>query len=250
MEAPVAADESDASVTDSPFRLGSPGPLGMDPPPLAEAVAAAPPPPPRPPSSRTLLLPSAVEPSEPPVRAAAHVCAGDGAREVPAASQAGDGFSIVELSMRDGATGARLWSARGLSAAALARGELEVRLPAATLRAAAVVRAVTFHSPALLRDLTMTQRVRLRGACIEEHFFRFGFCIPGSTNSWESVVEGAGAGAAAAATAAADAGADEDGGAPLPPLNAADISGHVQVETIFFDGGAEISRCTCRIFYD
>ena len=53
----------------------------------------------------------------------------------------------------------------------------------------------------------------LAGVCMEEWFFDFGFVIPGSTNSWQSTIEGAG----------------EDAMLPAYLLN-----GNVTIETSFF----------------
>ena len=72
--------------------------------------------------------------------------------------------------------------------------------------------------------------------------------MPNSTNTWESTVLSA-AKAGAASNADGDASGDDDAAEAEPP-DAADISGHVQVETIFTDGGEELARVTCRVFYD
>ena len=57
--------------------------------------------------------------------------------------------------------------------------------------------------------------------------FEFGFVMPGSTNTWQQVIEAA------------------DEMMPAEVLN-----GNVVIETSFFDGDMLISKCRVRIFYD
>ena len=260
-------EDEDADDCGSPLRLGSPGPsasfkcAGVEPADALTVPAAGG-------SARTLVLrPDDVTGSgvadavlSPPVSAATRVMAAAEAStdgNIAGISNSGSGgsgdcdgsgpdggLSLVEVSMRDAVTGERLWAARGLSAAALARGELEVRLPESSLRTGAVLRSITFHSPALLRNLAMTQRTLLCGSALgDEHRSHFGFVMPRSTNTWESTVEGAGG------SAARSAGGAGGGGGAGDELRAAAVSGKVQIETVFTDGGHELLRFVCRIFY-
>lgn len=61
-----------------------------------------------------------------------------------------------------------------------------------------------------------------------EWFFDFGFVIPGSTNSWQSLIEAA---------------------PESQMIPASVLSGHVVIETLFYDGDLEVSRSKVRIYY-
>jgi hypothetical protein len=37
-------------------------------------------------------------------------------------------------------------------------------------------------------DNRLVQRIYLHGRCIEEWFFKFGYVIPGSTNTWQQTI--------------------------------------------------------------
>ncbi|KAJ8320333.1 hypothetical protein KUTeg_001920 [Tegillarca granosa] len=62
----------------------------------------------------------------------------------------------------------------------------------------------------------------------EEWYFDFGFVIPGSTNTWQSVIEAA----------------PENQMMPANVLN-----GNVVIETKFFDGDLLVSTSKVKIFY-
>lgn len=85
------------------------------------------------------------------------------------------------------------------------------RIPKEILRCRAVSRELVFHSDSIIKKFRLEQRVYLQGVCIEgmpiiliskllfknsyhliylylEHFFNFGFVIPGSTNTWEQTI--------------------------------------------------------------
>ena len=76
-----------------------------------------------------------------------------------------------------------------------------VELPTRILDCDAVSREITFHSKKAINNLKVVQHVLIQqntstrdGAanskwvCIEEWVFTFGFVIPGSTNTWQSIV--------------------------------------------------------------
>ena len=64
-------------------------------------------------------------------------------------------------------------------------------------------------------------------ACAEWNF-KFGFVIPGSTNTWQQTIQAA-------------------GDAMLP---AELLSGNVTIETGFYDGDTLVSKSLVRVFYD
>lgn len=80
----------------------------------------------------------------------------------------------------------------------------------------------------MMTKFRIEQRVFFRGQCIEEWFFSFGFVIPGSTNSWEQIIEAA---------------------APSEMFSAEELSGHVTFETTFLDDKLVLCKNLVRIFY-
>ena len=88
-------------------------------------------------------------------------------------------------------------------------------------------REVNFTSEFKMKDFRLEQRVLLHDRPFERWNFRFGFVMPGSTNTWQQVIEAA----------------DE-----MLPVEVLD--GNVVIETSFFDGQQLISQCRVRIFYD
>ena len=86
-------------------------------------------------------------------------------------------------------------------------------------------REVNFTSEFKMKDFRLEQRVLLHDRPFERWNFRFGFVMPGSTNTWQQVIEAA----------------DE-----MLPVEVLD--GNVVIETSFFDGQQLISQCRVRIF--
>ena len=74
----------------------------------------------------------------------------------------------------------------------------------------------------------MIFQVLYRNRCLEEWKFDFGFVIPNSTNTWESLIEAA----------------PESQMMPARVLN-----GNVVIETTFFEGDQEISTSKIRLYY-
>ena len=80
----------------------------------------------------------------------------------------------------------------------------------------------------MMTKFRIEQRVFFRGQCIEEWFFSFGFVIPGSTNSWEQIIEAA---------------------APSDMFTAEELSGQVTFETTFLDDKLVLCKNLVRIVY-
>ncbi|CAM4739588.1 unnamed protein product [Rotaria magnacalcarata] len=111
------------------------------------------------------------------------------------------GFQFNWMNLRDAESGKTLWqSSEDLS---LPGAELEARVP-------------------------KEQRVYFKTAVIEEWQFSFGFVIPGSTNTWQSLIEAA----------------PQNQMIPANLLN-----GNVIIETKFFDGDMEVSTSRVRLLY-
>jgi len=106
--------------------------------------------------------------------------------------------------------------------------ELEIKIPASILGLKAVSREMNFSSVEQIRDFRLVQSVSLRGQPLEEWKFSFGFVIPGSTNTWQCVIESAGAEAM---------------------IPASVLSGHVLIATHFYDGTHHVCTTKQRVFY-
>jgi retinal rod rhodopsin-sensitive cGMP 3',5'-cyclic phosphodiesterase subunit delta len=148
----------------------------------------------------------------------------------PRAAELLDGFALQELRMRSvggPGGGAVLWQAGHLDMAALWSVEMEAHLPATTLACATVARQVVFSSRHLMRHFFMVQRVFVGEHPVEHHEFDFGFVMPGSTNTFERIVD-----------------ADEE----MLPLD--QLSGNLVVETQFWDKDVFLASCVVRVFYD
>lgn len=136
------------------------------------------------------------------------------------------GFKLNWMNLRDADTGKILWqSADDLS---LPDTEHEARVPKKILKCRAVSREMNFSSVEQLTKFRLEQRILFKGRCIEEWFFDFGFVIPCSTNTWQSIIEAA------------------PEGQMMP---ASILSGHVVIETKFFDDDLLVSTSRVRIFY-
>jgi retinal rod rhodopsin-sensitive cGMP 3',5'-cyclic phosphodiesterase subunit delta len=88
---------------------------------------------------------------------------------------------------------------------------------------------MNFSSAEMIADFRLVQSVSLREMPLEEWRFNFGFVIPGSTNSWQCVIESA------------------DKGHMIP---AEVLSGNVRIETRFYDGDMHVSTTSIRVYYE
>lgn len=70
-----------------------------------------------------------------------------------------------------------------------------------------------FESVEGIQNLCVVHRFLLNGRCVETWNFSFGYVIPGSSNTWTSVINMSPAG-------------------PIPPH---EVSGKLTVETTFYD---------------
>ena len=91
-----------------------------------------------------------------------------------------------------------------------------------------MAREIVFSSAEEIRDFQLLQRISLNGQEIEQLYFKFGFVIPNSTNSWEQVIQ-----------------ADTEGMIPAEVL-----SGNLLVETLFLTQDFIIHKSFYRVFYD
>lgn len=87
---------------------------------------------------------------------------------------------------------------------------------------------MNFSSASEISNFRLVQSVKLRGQPLEEWKFQFGFVIPGSTNSWQCVIESAGEG---------------------QMIPAEILSGHILIETHFYDGEMHVYTTKIRVYY-
>lgn len=146
----------------------------------------------------------------------------------PKAREKALGFRIISMNMRDAQSGKVLWRQDHFDETAMFTKEMEERIPKTILSCRAVSREIVFSSIEALSVFRLEQRVFFGGQCIEEWFFAFGYVIPGSTNSWQQIIEAA---------------------PPDQMLPAESLSGNITIETSFFDGPSFLGKNLVRIFY-
>lgn len=175
----------------------------------------------------------------------------------PTAQRVVKGFRIVYMNIKDENTGELLWEAENMSAPLqavharrgssqtiqkLSRGRNQVRnmfedlfetevaahVPKKLLDCETVSREIRFYSRHTIESFRLEQRVFYEGSCIESWRFKFGFVMPGSTNTWQQVLHGV----------------EEN------RFTAEMLSGKVTIETSFFDGDFFLCKTLVRIFYD
>jgi len=100
------------------------------------------------------------------------------------------GFKIVAMNMRDGATGRMIWESASWGSDMFV-AEMKENIPKDILQCRQVSREINFSSVEQLSKFRIEQRIYFQGQCIEQWFFTFGFVIPGSTNTWQQTIEAA-----------------------------------------------------------
>lgn len=156
-------------------------------------------------------------------------------------------FSINTITMRDGCTGEILWAKefnhddvmlttannkstkeeeQHKATCTGERGELQVWLPKTILERAAISREIKFSSKVAIQNLRLVQNILLDGIPLEEWKFVFGFVVPDSVNTWQQVIRSA-----------------------PQVMDANRLSGHLTIETLFFNGDQCMNKSTWRIHY-
>lgn len=154
-------------------------------------------------------------------------------------------FSINTITMRDGCTGEVLWETKcndGIldasrkttittktseEAGDAGGHELRVWLPKTILEKTAISREIKFSSKVEIENLRLVQIILLDGMPLEEWKFVFGFVIPNSVNTWQQVITSA-----------------------PKVMDAERLSGHLTIETLFFNGDECMNKSKWRIFYE
>ncbi|XP_060532962.1 retinal rod rhodopsin-sensitive cGMP 3',5'-cyclic phosphodiesterase subunit delta [Cylas formicarius] len=135
-------------------------------------------------------------------------------------------FQINWICLRDADGGKVFW--QGKEDISLPGVEHEARVPKNILKCRAVSREFSFSSKKQIENFRLEQKVLFKGRCLEEWDFEFGFVMPESTNTWQSIMEAA----------------PESQMMPASVLN-----GNVVVETKFFDEDLLICTSRVRLFY-
>nr|CAD7196299.1 unnamed protein product [Timema douglasi]CAD7266154.1 unnamed protein product [Timema shepardi]CAD7402487.1 unnamed protein product [Timema cristinae]CAD7431833.1 unnamed protein product [Timema monikensis] len=136
------------------------------------------------------------------------------------------GFQVNWMNLRDADTGQILW--QGQTDISLPTVEHQAKVPKKILKCRAVSREINFSSIEPMEKFRLEQKVLFKGRCLEEWFFDFGFVIPNSTNTWQSLIEAAPE-------------------SQMMPANV--LNGNVVIETKFFDDDLLISTSNVRLFY-
>ena len=137
------------------------------------------------------------------------------------------GLQINWMNMKDARTGRLVWRSGNWGNEAF-DSERRENIPKEILQCRSISREMNFSSKHELRSFHIEQYVFLHGHCIEQWSFHFGFVMPGSTNTWQQVIEAA---------------------PPEQMLDPALISGHITFQTCFFDGENLLAKNVVRIHY-
>ena len=146
----------------------------------------------------------------------------------PAALKIFKGFKLISLALKNSATGKVAWKSNDWTDDVFTTVK-EAHLPKEMLTYPAVGREIVFSTEEAIKDFRIEQRVLVHGNAIEQWNYKFGFVIPGSENSWETIVEAAGEG---------------------KMLPAEYLSGNMYILTTFYSGSLMISRSVVKVFYE
>lgn len=100
-----------------------------------------------------------------------------------------NGCSRNWICLRDADGGKVFW--QGADDLSISDVEHEARVPKKILKCRAVSREFNFSSKEPMEKFRLEQKVLFKGRCLEEWFFEFGFVMPMSTNTWQSIMEAA-----------------------------------------------------------
>ncbi|XP_031563717.1 retinal rod rhodopsin-sensitive cGMP 3',5'-cyclic phosphodiesterase subunit delta-like isoform X1 [Actinia tenebrosa] len=137
-----------------------------------------------------------------------------------------EGFRLNWMNLRDADNGKILW--QGSEDLSVPGVEHEARVPKKILKCKAVSREINFSSQEEMNKFRLEQKVLFKGKCLEEWYFDFGFVIPSSTNTWQSLIEAAPE-------------------SQMMPANV--LNGNVVIETKFYDANLLVSTSKVRVFY-
>ena len=140
-----------------------------------------------------------------------------------------EGFKVISLTLKNADTGEVAWTSDADWGKDCFTVVKDAHLPSAMLKYPAVGREIVFSTVNPISGFRIEQQVIVHDKPLEQWNFDFGFVIPGSENSWETIVQAAGEG---------------------NMLPAAFLSGNMYIVTAFFAQGQLISKSVVRVFYD
>ena len=111
----------------------------------------------------------------------------------PKAQEILKGFKLISLTLKNSETGEKVWTSKNWGPEVFTEVK-EAHLPARMLTFPAVGREIVFASQSVIQKFRIEQEIYVHGNKIEQWNYDFGFCIPGSENSWETIVQAAGEG--------------------------------------------------------
>lgn len=134
----------------------------------------------------------------------------------------------ISMNMRDAESGRLMWRSTNWDIHKMFTEEVVEEIPQEILHCRVVSREMIFSSIEEMHAFRLEQRVYFKGVCMEEWFFRFGYVMSGSRNSWQQTIDAA---------------------PPAEMLPASVLSDNVVFETSFFDGTEFLCKNTIRIRY-
>ena len=146
----------------------------------------------------------------------------------PQAQKVLKGFNLISITMKNSETGKVAWQSKDWGSDVFTTVK-EAHLPKEMLGYPAVGREIVFSTVEPIKDFRIQQDVLVHGKNIEKWNFKFGFVIPNSENSWETIVQAAGEG---------------------NMLPAEYLSGNMYILTSFYAGNLFISRSVVKVFYE
>lgn len=147
----------------------------------------------------------------------------------PRAKKIRDGFKLVSIKLKNAETGEVAWTSDGWGDDNVFTTVKEAHLPKKLLTFPAVGREIIFSTQEEIKDFRIEQKFNLGDRTVENWNYKFGFAIPGSENSWETIVEAAGEG---------------------NMMPAEMLSGRLFIITSYFSGDLLISRSVIKVFYE
>lgn len=144
------------------------------------------------------------------------------------AQQILQGFHLISLTLKNTENGEHVWTSDGWGDDVFTQVK-EAHLPKRMLSFPGVGREIRFSTEQPLKDFRIEQSIMVHGTQLEQWNYEFGFVIPQSDNTWETIVEAAGQGRM---------------------LPAEYLSGNMYILTSFFCGDLFISRSVVKVFYE
>ena len=138
------------------------------------------------------------------------------------------GFKINWMNMGDAETSQILWNCENCTNYHDSSEEIIAQIPEKILKCRIASREINFSSIEKIKKLRLVQYIYFNDEITEKFEFKFGFVIPGSTNTWQQTIETV----------------DQKDMLPTKIL-----SGNLVVFTQFFDDERFICSSKIRIFY-